>query len=193
MSKMVAPPAGRSEPAAQPPAAYGKDQMTDLEGHIAFDKSEVLNAKGKLDTVLKQGLRDQDTMLLASDADEELLMNVAFKSAVKVHSLALMAPDDGRAPLKLRLIINKTGQSFDDARDGAAAQELELTPAQFGERIELRFVKFQNVANLTIFIASNQGDEETTALSGIKLWGAVIGGTNMAEFKRVTGEAGEGE
>ena len=81
MSKMVAPTAGRSEPAAQPPAAYGKDQMTDLEGHIAFDKSEVLNAKGKLDTVLKQGLRDQDTMLLASDADEELLMNVAFKSA----------------------------------------------------------------------------------------------------------------
>lgn len=98
-----------------------------------------------------------------------------LRCRVKVHSLALMAPDDGRAPLKLRLIINKTGQSFDDARDGAAAQELELTPAQFGERIELRFVKFQNVTSLTIFIASNQGEEVSRAPHASELMKSIGG------------------
>jgi len=54
-------------------------------------------------------------------------------------------------------------------------------------------VKFQNVDKLTIFVGSNQDDEDSTALSGLKLWGAPIGQTNMAEFKRVAGEKGEGE
>jgi hypothetical protein len=140
--------------------------------------------------VLKQGLRDQDTLLLSSDADEELLLNVTFQEMcacprapghasraargvrtrrprlptrtarrVKIHSIAVMAPDDGTAPKQLRLFVNKNAMDFDSARDGAPAQELELSPEQFGERIELRFVKFQAVTTLSIFVPSNQGDE----------------------------------
>ena len=54
-------------------------------------------------------------------------------------------------------------------------------------------VKFQNVDKLTLYISSNQGDEESTALSGIKLWGTGLTSTNMKDFKRVAGEKGEGE
>ena len=75
-----------------------------------------------------------------------------------------------------------------------AEQEIELTSAeQLGERLELKFVKFQNVDRLTLFIHANQGAEDSTALSGIKLWGAGLAQTNMADFKRVAGSAGEGE
>jgi hypothetical protein len=47
---------------------------------IAWPSCEVLNAAGKsgVGTVLKQGLRDQPEMILASDADEQLLITVTF-------------------------------------------------------------------------------------------------------------------
>ena len=60
-----------------------------------------------------------------------------------------------------------------------ADQEIELSAEQLGERLELKFVKFQNVDRLTLFIHANQGAEDSTALSGIKLWGAGLAQTNM--------------
>ena len=75
----------------------------------------------------------------------------------------------------------------------ACGAQFELEPAQLGERLELKFVKFQGVETLAIFIPSNQADEESTALSSIRLWGTGVATTNMSEFKRVAGEKGEGE
>ena len=180
----------------QPPAAYGAAAMVDLCDLILFSGCEVLNAAGfgGVDRLLKQGLRDQPELTVESDADEQLLLNLSFSTTVKIHSFSLNAPDgDPRAPKQVKFFANKTSMNFDDAESGAAEQELELTAEQLGRRIELRFVKFQNVNQLSIFIGSNQGDEESTVLSGIKLWGAPLATTNMSKFKRVVGEAGEGE
>jgi len=57
--------------------------------------------------------------------------------------------------------------------------------------IVLRFVKFQNVNNLTLFFKDNQGDKEVTSLSKLQLIGMPMSATNMSDFKRVAGEAGE--
>ena len=53
---------------------------------------------------------------------------------------------------------------FDDAENAPATQELELDAKLLDTSIPLRFVKFQNVQNLTIFIKDNLGDEDVTAL-----------------------------
>ena len=45
--------------------------MVDLVDEIDWSACEVLNATGSLQNVLKQGLRDQEGMLLESDADEQ--------------------------------------------------------------------------------------------------------------------------
>ena len=169
--------------------------MEDLLESIHWSGCEVLNAT-KTDAVsslLKQGLRDQELMIVESDADEQLLISIAFKAKVKVHSMAIKAPADGRAPKSLKLFVNKPSMDCSDGESMVADQEIELSAEQLGERLELKFVKFQNVDRLTLFIHANQGAEDSTALSGIKLWGAGLAQTNMSEFKRVAGSAGEGE
>ena len=112
---------------------------------------------------------------------------------MKVHSISIKAPADGRAPKSLKLFVNKPSMDCSDGESMVADQEIELSAEQLGERLELKFVKFQNVDRLTLFIHANQGAEDSTALSGIKLWGAGLAQTNMSEFKRVAGSAGEGE
>lgn len=200
MSKQVAAAGGGGHehaPQPQPPAAYGAAAMTDLEGSINWSRCEILNTTKPgphcVDSLLKQGYRDQEEMLVESDADEQLLITIDFQSKVKVHSISISAPADGRAPKGLKLFVNKTTMDFSDAEGSAAEQEFELSEEQLGQRIELKFVKFQNVDRLTLFVSSNMGDEDVTALSGIKLWGTGLAQTNMAEFKRVSGSAGEGE
>ena len=136
-----------------------------------------------LSKVLKQGLRDQAEMLVKSDADEQLLLSVAFSSKVKVHSIKIDAPEGASAPKTLKLFVNKASLDFSDVESMAPDQTFELAPEQIGQRLELKFVKFQNVDRLTLFFADNQGDVEVTALSGIRLWGAGLAVTNVRKHR----------
>jgi len=169
--------------------------MTDLLDKITFSGCEALNktSSTSIDNVLKQGLRDQDTLLLESDADDQLLLRIVFNTKVKLHSIAIGAPSDGRAPKEVKLFANRNAMDFNDAEQTPATQALEFTPEMLGERVELKFVSFQNVDSVTIFVASNQDDCESSALTSLKLWGTGMATTNMGDFKRVAGEAGEGE
>lgn len=71
-------------PPAPPPAAYGAAAMVDLEDVIAWDACECLNRtpKSAVTNILKQGMREQEALLLESDADEQLLITVTFKGQV---------------------------------------------------------------------------------------------------------------
>lgn len=44
---------------------------------------------------------------------------------------------------------------------------------------------------MQIFVKDNQGEEETTVITHIGLFGCPLDTTNMSEFKRVAGEKGE--
>ena len=145
--------------------------MVDLEPYINWDKCELLNAakKGTCKELLKQGPRDQEGIVVESDADEQLLITIAFQGKVKIHSLSITSGAGAQAPKEVMLFTGQV-RNFDDT-DATADQSLDLESEQLGQRLELRFVKFQQVETLTIFIKSNQDDEDTTILSGIKLWG----------------------
>ena len=135
--------------------------MVDLIDEIEWGSCECLNAVSKdgVGRIMKQGLRDQADLLLESDADEQLLLTIAFKGPTKVHSIKFDAPE-GRAPSGVKLFVNAKSFDFADAETSPAAQELELTAEQLGKRIDLRFVKFQSVQQLAVFIHSNQEDGE---------------------------------
>ena len=168
---------------------YGKAAMVDLADHIDWGSCEVLNAAGSssLQSVLKHGLRDQQEMLLESDADEQLLIKIAFDGLVKVESLQVDAPGDGRAPSSVKLLVGRPALGFEDAAELPGEQEVELSPVSLGHRIDLKLVKFTNVQSLNVFVPGNQGNTETSAISGLRLWGAPIPGTNLKDFKRVSG------
>lgn len=60
-----------------------------------------------------------------------------------------------------------------------------------GNPIKLRYVKFQNVQNIQMFIKDNQSGGEVTQLDFIGFIGSPIATTKMDDFKRIAGKKGE--
>ena len=81
---------------------------------------------------------------------------------------------------------------FGDAESETPAQEFDLKPEDVkGGKLELRFVRFQNVRSLHILVKSNQGDEETTRIDSIDIFGTskLSASTVVAELTPAVGEA----
>jgi len=132
---------------------------------------------------------------LKSDCDEQIILNLAFNQAVKVHSLRFKGPKN-QGPKNVRIFMNLPNSPDFDAADGMSSnQDIELTPAQLesGDLIPLKFVKFQNVQSLQFFIKDNQSGDEVTVLEHLTIIGTPLLQTNMKDFKRVAGKVGESE
>jgi len=163
----------------------------DLTPHIDFKKSECLNES---DThTFRKALKKDEEGHLESDCDEQLLLTVTFQQPVRIHSLLIQGPSNGQAPKNVKLFINTTSMDFDGAENGKSVQEFELTAESTAEgaQIPLKYVKFQNVNSLTIFVKDNQGDEEITVIERIGILGQLKEKSDMNEFKRVSGQKGE--
>ncbi|RQM09992.1 hypothetical protein B5M09_009330 [Aphanomyces astaci] len=54
-----------------------------------------------------------ESLVLKSEADEQLLIHLEFKEAVKIHSISLKAPKDGTsAPSVVKLFVNRNNLVF---------------------------------------------------------------------------------
>lgn len=60
-----------------------------------------------------------------------------------------------------------------------------------GNLVNLRFVKFQNVQNIQLFVKDNQSGGELTQIDHLAIIGSPISTTNMGDFKRIAGKKGE--
>lgn len=180
---------------------YGGDEEsseTVVKGHM--DLASMINNAGceclneSDDHTLLHALNPKGGFL-ESDCDEQLIMSIAFNQAVKLHSLKINAPAQ-KGPKNIKVFINQPRTlDFDSAESMAPVQAFELGPddIQEGSLIPLRFVKFQNVQNITIFVKDNQSGDETTQIDYLAIYGSPINVTNMSEFKRVAGKKGESE
>jgi len=131
---------------------------------------------------------------LESDCDEQLMLSISFNQAVKVHSLKFRAPTDGTGPKTIKLFVNQPNEvDFDAGERMEGVQKIVLEESDLAEEkiIPLRFVKFQNVTNIVLFVVDNQGGDDVTIINYIKLIGVPCNATNMSDFKRVAGKAGE--
>ncbi|XP_056146720.1 thioredoxin-like protein 1 [Lampris incognitus] len=136
----------------------------------------------------------KDSTYLESDCDEQLLITMAFNQPVKLFSLKLQCSDLTQAPKEVKVFINLPQTlGFDDAERSEATQMLELSEEDYKDDglIPLRYVKFQSVQSVTVFIKSNQGNEETTKINYLTFIGTPVQATNMNDFKRVVGKKGE--
>jgi hypothetical protein len=120
-----------------------------------------------------------------SDVDEQLMLYIPFTSTLKIHTIQITscAPeddDDDEAPLRpktIRLYTNKQHNlGFEEAEDIAAVQQFELKASDWDSntktaKLELRFVKFQNVSSLVLFVVDGDGDGEKTRIDRIKIIG----------------------
>jgi len=122
------------------------------------------------------------------------MLSISFNQAVKVHSLKFRAPNDGSGPKTIKLFVNQPNEvDFDAGERMEGVQKIVLEESDIAEEkiIPLRFVKFQNVTNIVFFVVDNQGGNDVTTINYIKLIGVPCNATNMSDFKRVAGKAGE--
>ena len=167
----------------------------DLGTLIATGDSQCLNES---DEHRLAGALNRGDGYLRSDCDEQLIISVRFTQAVRLHSLNIRAPAD-TGPKNLKVFVNSPcAITFDQAVSMESAQMIELssdviTAADDSSLVQLRFVKFQNVTELTVFVADNQSGGDVTQIDYIGFIGYPVqgGGADMANFKRVSGKAGE--
>jgi len=96
---------------------------------------------------------------------------------------------EGTAPSEIRLFVNKPNLGFSDAEDAASTQDLLLDAKSnnlTGDKdckVDLKFVKFQNVNTLTIFVNENIGGDDITELKYLEVWGSKGEASNIADWK----------
>ena len=73
-----------------------------------MDQSQVECLNQNDDHPVAHALVDDESTYLESDCDEQLIMSFSFNLPVKLHSLRIKAPTDGRAPLTVKLFQNRT-------------------------------------------------------------------------------------
>eukprot|EP01061_Rhynchopus_euleeides_P011579 TRINITY_DN21134_c0_g1_i1.p1 TRINITY_DN21134_c0_g1~~TRINITY_DN21134_c0_g1_i1.p1 ORF type:complete len:195 (+),score=49.02 TRINITY_DN21134_c0_g1_i1:69-587(+) len=160
----------------------GAVQYGDLYEHIERPNVECLNESPEHTVANIFGSGDgagAGSSFLESDTDEELLVNVPFRQQVKVHSMEFTAPNDGRKPNSIKIFTNHPSFSFEDCEDVPPIQEAELEWVPAGDVhkavLVTRFVKFQAVNSLHIYVTSNTEDSPTTCISSLTLYGAANG------------------
>lgn len=119
-------------------------------------------------------------VLLRSDSDAQMILHFGFVSPVKIHHLVIRAPDDKSAPKTVKLFVNKYTVDFDSVENDEPTQVLTLTEKELTKDTEVRYVKFQNVKALTIFVEDNNGAPKTM-LREFKVYGSVIQDTNVRD------------
>ena len=121
-----------------------------------------------------------------SDTDEQLMLFIPFQSTLKVHTLQITSlppkssGDDDEIPMRpktVHLYSNRANVlGFDEAEDLQATQSITLKPHDWDEKtgtakIELRFVKFQNVYSLVLFVVDGEGTGEKVRIDRIRVVG----------------------
>ncbi|KAK6529715.1 hypothetical protein TWF281_008878 [Arthrobotrys megalospora] len=139
---------------------------------------------------------------IESDTDEQLTIFIPFSSTVKIYQIQITSrpptPEDEedteqpRRPSKIKLFVNKPNiVGFDDAESMVATQEIEIGEGDWKDgtiAINTRFVKFQSVFSLNVFIEDAEGDAEKVRVDRIRVVGEVGEKRDLGKLEKVADE-----
>nr|ACF85255.1 unknown [Zea mays] len=161
--------------------------QVDLIDFIDWTGVECLNQDSSHSIVnaLKQSLRDDEGLYLASDSDEQLLIYIPFMQVVKLHSVLFKGPEE-EGPETVKLFSNKEHMGFSNVNDYPPMDTLELSSDHLIENkpLPLKYVKFQNVRSLTVFIEDNQSGSDVSKIQKVALYGTTVDTTNMKDLRK---------
>ncbi|GBE82584.1 Thioredoxin-like protein [Sparassis crispa] len=167
------------------------ESESSLLEYLDLSQLTCLNEAGQhnVKSILASKVRNSTSSFLESDVDEQLLINITFNQTVRIRAVAIQSPTVVQAPRRVKLYINSPSLGFDNIEEGASkiAQEIELSEDQVseGKRVPLRYVRFQAVNSLHIFVESNHGDDEHTCIGAIDVFGfPVLGARDLSGLKR---------
>ncbi|KAG8993770.1 hypothetical protein FRB95_003937 [Tulasnella sp. JGI-2019a] len=130
-----------------------------------------------------------DSLYLESDADEQLLITLAFNQIVRIRSLVIQTRSPSKGPKSIKLAINNPSIGFDDienAEEPTVVQAFDVPEDSLedGKHLHLRFVRLQRVNELHIFVGSNHGGEDETRIDAIDVFGQPVATTQMSGLKK---------
>lgn len=124
---------------------------------------------------------------IESDTDEQLMLFIPFQSTLKVHTLQITSlppklseANDDEVPMRPKTIQIYSNRAhvlgFEEAEDIPATQAIILTPDDWDAntgtaKIELRFVKFQNISSLVMFVMDGDGKSEKVRIDRLRIIG----------------------
>ncbi|MCJ1340710.1 hypothetical protein MMC09_006006 [Bachmanniomyces sp. S44760] len=137
-----------------------------------------------------------------SDTDEQLMMYIPFQSSLKVHTLHITSlppkESDDDTPMRPKTVHIYSNRAhivgFDEAENIPPTQAITLSPRDWDEKtgtakIELRFVKFQNVTSLVLFVVDGEGDGEKTRIDRLRIMGETGEKRELGKLEKI-GEGG---
>eukprot|EP01039_Chlorochromonas_danica_P011019 gene11022-12267_t len=123
------------------------------------------------------------TLTLKSDADEQLLLHLAFNQTVSLRRIQFGVPCDETCPNTVKLFVNKNNLDFPGASDTQPTQVVTLTPASSATggqvSFNLNIPKWQRTDSITIFVEDNHG-AEISSLFSVKLFGVTLQGFDVS-------------
>ncbi|KAK6121572.1 hypothetical protein DH2020_044683 [Rehmannia glutinosa] len=161
--------------------------QVDLLDFVDWSGVECLNQSGShsLPNALKQGYREDEGLNLESDADEQLLINIPFLQVIKLHSIVIKGPEE-EGPKTVKLFANRSTNLHSNVNDFPPSDTAVLSEDNLkGKPVIVKYVKFQNVRSLTIFIEDNQSGSDITKVQKIVLCGTTVETTDMKGLKKI--------
>lgn len=99
-------------------------------------------------------------------------------------------------PKTIKLFTNRPHNlGFDEADDIPPTQEIEIKTSDWNANgtanISLRFVRFQNITSLVLFVVDGDGDSEKVRLDRVRLIGESGEKREMGKLEKIGDEPGE--
>ncbi|PSR76021.1 putative thioredoxin protein [Coniella lustricola] len=182
---------------------------TDVTDQLEIPKTELLNFDEEFGNVrvlfdsskpgALNGGKKTEKDWVVSDTDEQLLLFTPFMSVLKLHTLQItsVADEDEEImrPKVLKLFTNRPHNlGFDDAEGETPTQLIELKDSDWNQdstaNIPLRFVRFQNINSLVIFVESGEGEGEKTRIDRIRFIGETGEKREMGKLEKIGDDSG---
>jgi PITH domain len=169
--------------------------------------SSLASGKGKA----KSSGTDASTISdwVESDTDEQLMMFIPFKATLKIHTLHITSlppsasdddDEDEEIPMRPKTIQIYTNKAhvlgFEEAEDIPVTQAITLEAGDWDAatgtaKVELRFVKFQNVTSIVVFVVDGDGDGEKVRIDRLRIIGESGEKRDLGKLEKIGDEAGE--
>jgi len=138
-----------------------------------------------------------------SDTDEQLMLFMPFQSTLKVHTIQITSlrptSEDDEVPMRPKTLQFYTNRphilGFEEADDIPATQVITLSEKDWDSTgtatIGLRFVKFQNVTSLVVFIVDGDGSGDRVRVDRIRIIGETGEKRELGKLEKIGDEQGE--
>ncbi|KAI9779871.1 MAG: hypothetical protein M1839_007184 [Geoglossum umbratile] len=157
-----------------------------------FGNARTLFEKGKPSALaFAEGKNTSKGDWVESDTDEQLMLFMPFRAPLKVHTIEVTSlppktfdngdgEDEDEIPMRPKTIqlytnpLNNLG--FDEVETVSPTQTFTLGPHDWEEetgtaKLKLRFVKFQNIVSLVMFIVDGEGEGDKVRLDRVRIIG----------------------